>query len=168
MNEIRVLVRNAREIQKGFVEAKTLSQKWGRQELVRGGKRVVRVFKKEWLSGPPGITGGQFKKGKHVFTFPRFGRVDDVAVGLSRILRVHEEGATIKAKTADALYLSKKSRSRGGNAEIFAKVQQVRIPARTRFRFLVRSMAPDIAVRVARANMRAIEHTMKVTLQKVV
>jgi hypothetical protein len=163
---ITLAVKNAGALAEGFTKSQALSQKWGRQELLRGGKRVVRLFKKEWLSGAPGIKGGQFKKGKHVFFFPRFGAVDDVAVGISRILRVHEEGAEIKARSG-FLYLTKKT-GIAGKGTIVAKVRRVKIPARTHFRILVRGLAPDIAVRVGKANMRAIEHTMKLTLAKVV
>jgi hypothetical protein len=164
MNTFKLIVKNAREVQAGFALAQTNSKKWTRSALSRGGKRIIRAFKKAWLSGPPGIEGGQFKKGKHAFSYPRFGAVDDVTVGISRILRVHEEGATIKAKT-DALYLSKKAGP--GIRTIFAMVQEVRIPQRTQFRLLVENMAPDVAKRVGEANVRAIEQAMKGTMQRV-
>jgi len=166
MNTFSIIVKNAREIQTGFTLAQSNSKKWTRSELSRGGKRIIKRFKQTWLSGPPGIEGGQFKKGKHAFSFARFGAVDDVTVGISRILRVHEEGATIVPKSAPALYLSEKTGT-AGKGNIFAVVKRVRIPGRTQFRLLVSSMVPDIALRVGQANVRAIEQAMKATMQRV-
>jgi hypothetical protein len=163
---ITVAVLNAKEMAKGFTLATVLSQRYERSELTRGGKRVVKAFKKTYLSGSPGIKGGQFKKGKHVFSFPRFGKIDDVAVGISRILRTHEEGATIPAH-GTALYLSEKT-GIAGKGKIFAVVPKVKIPARTRFRLMVREMAPDIAAKVGHANVRGIQHAMDQTLGKTI
>jgi hypothetical protein len=167
MASVSLVVLNAKELVKGFELSKVLSQRYGRSELSRGGKRVVKQFKMTNLSGPPGIKGGQFKKGKHVFSFPRFGTVDDVTVGISRILRVHEEGATIEPKKAKALFLSQKT-GISGKGTIFARMPRVRIPARTHFRLLVAQMAPEIAQKFGAAQVRGIEAAMKQTIGKVV
>lgn len=159
---------NGLEMKKGLDLSQILSKRYGRTELARGGKRIIRQFKKRYLSGPPGIKGGQFKKGKHAFSFPTFRtRVDDVTVGLSRILRVHEEGGEIKAKSqAKGLFLSKKT-GVSGEGEIQAVAKSVKIPKRTKFVMLTRAMSKDIAERVAQANARGVTHAMEKTMNRI-
>lgn len=168
MDSYRVLLINALEMRKGLTLAQVLSKRYGRTELARGGKRIIKQFKKQFLSGPPGIKGGQFVKGKHAFSFPTFRSAsDDVTVGISRILRVHEEGATIEPHNgAKYLYLSKKT-GIGGKGEIFAAVKRVKIPKRTRFVDLTRAMTPEIADKVAKANMRGVAHALEKTMHKI-
>lgn len=162
-----IIVKNGAEIARGFTIAGKLSQRWGRSELGRGGKRVVREFKRQYLSGSPGINGGQFKKGKHVFSWVNFGdKADDVTVGLSRILRTHEEGAVIHPLHAPALVLSVKNGARG-TGKVFAVVDEVRLPARTGFRVLIREMAPSIGEKVAAAHARAVAEAMRQTVKRV-
>jgi hypothetical protein len=154
-------------MRKGFTLAQVLSKRYGRTELARGGKRIIRQFKKRYLSGAPGIKGGQFAKGKHAFSFPTFRTAaDDVTVGLSRILRVHEEGATIEAHGAKGLFLSKKT-GIGGEGDIFAVVKRVKIPKRTRFVDLTRSMTPEIAEKVGKAEARGVAHALEKTMKKI-
>lgn len=164
---VSILVGNAKEMREGFALAQKNSVKWTRSALARGGRKVVARFKREDLSGAPGIDGGQFKKGRHVFSFVNFGSRDDVTVGISRILRTHEEGATIVARNAPALYLSEKTGTRG-EGHVFAVTRSVTIPPRTGFRLLVREMAPEIADKVAATNVRAIEDAMRVSLRKTI
>jgi hypothetical protein len=163
-----VLLINAIEMKKGLSLAQILSKRYGRTELSRGGKRIIRQFKKRYLSGPPGIKGGQFKRGKHAFSFPTFRTgVDDVTVGLSRILRVHEEGAEIKAKSqAKGLFISKKT-GVSGAGQVLAVAKSVKIPKRTKFVMLTRAMSKDIAERVAQANARGVTHAMEQTMNRI-
>jgi hypothetical protein len=168
MNSYRMILVNGAAMKQGLELAPMLSKRYGRTELSRGGKRIIRQFKKRYLSGPPGIAGGQFKKGKHAFSFPTFRTGnDDVTVGLSRILRVHEEGAEIKAaRQKKGLFISEKT-GVSGAGNVLAVVKSVKIPRRTKFVLLTRAMTPEIAERVAKAQARGVSHAMEKTMKRI-
>lgn len=157
---------NINELTAAFRKAPALVARNVRGELGRFAKRVRRKVIRERLNGPPGISGGQFKRGKHVQGFVTGSDLASLkAVNkISRILRVHEEGGTITAKGGGWLYLSRKNRKKGQGA-IFAKVKQVVIPARLGFEAVWRRELPDglrrIDAGIQRAMREAIEKELK-------
>src|SRR5262245_15808933 len=166
------------EFVKGLERSKKLSIRFMRGEFKRGGKRVVKAFKQQQLSGPPGIEGGQLKKGKSVRSHV-YG--DDpsnigVQVGISRLLDVHELGMTIRAKGGGKLLLRKRSKgtrklfTRGSKeqGEIIAVTDQVVIPKRLHFKELAKSMAPEIQKKAAQAAVRGTEVAMQESTKRVV
>jgi hypothetical protein len=162
----------------GLERANILQIRFMRGALKRGGNQIRRAFIKTQLNGPPGIKGGELKKGKNVF--PRvYGDHPDnigVQVGISRILHVHEVGLTIHSKGGGPLYLQKRSKEqrilfqKGSkkSSTIFAVTNQVVIPARLHFRKLAQSMGPAIVLRAASEARRATELVLTAALKTVV
>lgn len=152
---------NVEELQRAFAFAPQLVQRNVKSELGRFAKRVRRKVIRERLSGPPGINGGQFKRGKHVQGFVTGGDLASLkAVNkISRILRVHEEGGVITAKGGGFLFLSRKTRVKG-KGHIFARVKQVVIPARLGFERLWRREIPDGLQKVEAAVERAMKEAV--------
>lgn len=159
---------NFAELSRALELAPGLVQRNVKTELFRFARRVRRKVIRERMSGPPGINGGQFKKGKHVQGFVTGNDLASLkAVNkISRILRVHEEGATITAKAGGFLYLSKKNRVKG-QGKIFARVKQVVIPARLGFEQLWRRELPDGLQRVANGVDRAMKEAVDRQLKAV-
>ncbi|WP_447979082.1 hypothetical protein [Candidatus Nitrospira bockiana] len=147
---------NLPEFVEGIAEGHKLQLSFQRGELKRGGKRVRRQFIRESLSGRPGIKGGAFKKGKQIFSFVKGASASDLAVhvGISRAIRVHEEGYTFKPLHGDRLYIRAAAKG-GGKGEIVATAAQVTIPKRTRFRAVAKELAPAILEKTAQAGLRA-------------
>ena len=178
-DEIRVTAVNFDVVQEGFRIAPDRAAKFARQELDRFAKRVrKRVI--QGMSGRKALVtrstksgfqflssvrkspndplyGGQFKKGGHIKA--RAGGTDlnslYAVTSISRILRVHEEGATITPKQAGFLFLSRKSGTAGGG-HIFARVKSVTIPPRLGFEKKWNEMVPDGTKRVESAINRAV------------
>lgn len=157
---------NFAELSRALELAPGLVQRNVKTEMTRFARRVRRKVIRERMNGAPGINGGQFKKGKHVQAFVTGNDLASLkAVNkISRILRVHEEGATITAKDGGFLFLSKKNRVKG-QGKIVARVKQVVIPARLGFEQLWRREVPDglkrIDAGVQRAMKEALDRQMK-------
>ena len=178
-DEIRVIAVNFDVVQEGLRLAPDRAAKFAKQELGRFAKRVRRrviqgmsgkksVVARNTKSGfqflssarkspSEALFGGQFKKGGHIQA--RAGGTDlnnlYGVTKISRILRVHEEGATITAKGAGFLFLSRKTGSAGGG-KIFARVKSVTIPPRLGFEKTWNAMVPDGIKRVESGINRAV------------
>lgn len=159
---------NLDELRRAFAKAPGLVARNVRGELGRFAKRVRRKVIRERMNGAPGISGGQFKRGKHVQGFVTGNDLASLkAVSkISRILRVHEEGGTIRARGGGWLYLSRKNRKKGQGA-IFARVKQVVIPARLGFEALWRRELPDGIRRVEAGMQRAMREAIQKELKAV-
>lgn len=170
--EIAVQDINFRELERALKMAPMLVARNVKGEMLRFARRVRRKTIRERMSGPPGINGGQFKKGKHINA-----RVigNDLASlkainSLSRILRVHEEGAIIMPRAGEWLYLSKKTAASkkksyfGPNEKsthtIFARVKRVIIPARLGHETIWRRELPDGIERINAGVERAMKEAI--------
>jgi len=112
------------------------------------------------LSGSPGIKGGPWRKGKQVFSFVTGSSNDtadqlDVAVGINKAIRVHEEGHTFHPVKGNWIYIRKNKHGRG-TGQIVARVKQVVIPKRTHFVDLSKEMAPGVLEKVGAAGVRGV------------
>lgn len=160
---------NFREVQEAFEATPSLAGRYIKQVMFRFSRRVARRTKKEYLSGPPGISGGPWARlsDRNVRGFT----VGNDLAGLkavtkaSRILRTHIEGAVILPKQAGMLYLSRKTGVKG-KGTVFARVRSVTIPARVPFEQLWREEIPrageEIHDAAHRAAHQALEQRMKV------
>ena len=170
-------------VQEGFRIAPARAYKFARQELDRFAKRVRKrviqgmsgrksVVMRRTKSGAQFLSsarkapseplyGGQFKKGGHIQGRAVGTDITNLyaVTSISRILRVHEEGATITAKGAGFLFLSRKSGKAGGG-HIFARVKSVTIPPRLHFEKTWNAMVPDGAKRVEVAIHRAVTEAL--------
>jgi hypothetical protein len=165
------------EFIKGVERAKILQIRFMRGAFKRGGKQVRKAFIRDQLSGPPGIKGGELKKGKNVFSRVYGDSPDNIGVevGISRILHVHEKGMIIRPKAGEKLYLQargsgKRVRFQKGSKEdssIIAVVPQVVIPSRLRFRKQARYMGPAIVLKAAQEAKRASELALSAALKSV-
>lgn len=165
------------EFIQGTQRAKILTVRFMRGAFKRGGMQVRRRFIREQLSGPPGIRGGQLKKGKNVFAHVYGDHPDNIGVkvGISRILHVHEKGMTIRSSGGGPLYLQQRSKGQRipfqkGSKEsstVIAVVSQVVIPSRLRFRQLVQSMGPAIVLKAASEARRATSVAISTSLKAV-
>lgn len=157
---------NFDELKRAFETAPSLVQRNVKSELFRFARRVRKKTIRERMNGPPGIDGGQFKRGKHVqgFTTGRDLANLKAVNKISRKLRVHEDGGTITAKGGGWLFLSRKNRSKG-KGKIFARVKQVVIKARLGFQKMWNREVPDgvkkIGNGVERAMRESIDKQMK-------
>jgi len=126
---------NFEELQQALAEAPVETARYVKTPLFRFARRVAKRIKVESLSGRPGIDGGPWKrvKDKNVQGFSTGSDLGSLkAVNkVSRILRTHVEGATITAKGAGFLFLSRKN-GKAGTGKVFARVKSVRIPARVK------------------------------------
>jgi hypothetical protein len=145
------------ELKATIVDAQKLKVQFMRSEFKRGGNRVRREFIRRDLSGRPGIEGGPWRKGKHVFSYVVGRSQDDVGVmvGINKALRVHEEGHTFHPVKGQYLYLRSNKHGRG-TGTIMARVKQVTIPKRTHFVDLTREMAPSIVQKAGEAGYRGV------------
>ena len=159
----------AKELAEGFRDSQKTKVRFMRSEAKRGGQRVRKVFIRKDLSGRPGIEGGQFKKGKQVFTFVSGRDGEDISanIGISKGLRTHEEGFTFRPRRGEYLYIRAHKTGRG-TGQIVAKVKQVTIPKRTHLRVRVKEMAPEVAQKIAEAGARGVEVSVKRSLERVV
>jgi hypothetical protein len=159
MNDLKFLVSGIREFEHAVDEAQKKKLTFMRSELKRGGVRIRREFIRRDLSGPPGIKGGGFKKGKQVFSSVT-GEAKDlgVRVGISRALRIHEEGFTFRPVKGVWLFIRTGTR---GKKQIVARAKQIFIPKRTNFRGVVKEQAPAVLEKVAAAGVRAVEVTIQ-------
>lgn len=162
-------VLGAKELAQGFRDGQKTKLRFMRSEAKRGGQRVRKAFIRKDLSGRPGIEGGQFKKGKQVFTFVSGKEGEDISanIGISKGLRTHEEGFTFRPRRGEWLFIRAHKAGRG-TGEIVAKVKQVTIPKRTHLRVRVKEMAPEVAQKIAEAGARGVEVSVKRSLERVV
>lgn len=136
---------NFTELQQAFAEAPWHTTRFVKGAFLRFARRVRRSTIQQ-MTGAKGkgplakgageaLFGGQFKRGKHVKGFVVGADLSSLkAVSkISRILRVHEEGATITPKAAGMLFLSRKTGGLSGG-KIFSRVKSVTIPPRLHFK----------------------------------
>lgn len=126
---------NFEELKQALADAPVETARYVKTPLFRFARRVAKRIKVESLSGRPGIDGGPWKriKDKNVQGFSTGSDLGSLkAVNkVSRIVRTHVEGATITAKGAGFLFLSRKN-GKAGTGNVFARVKSVRIPARVK------------------------------------
>mgnify|MGYP001565905926 CR=1 FL=1 len=144
MDNVTVTAVNFDKAEKALNAASNISARFVKTALNRFAKRVAKQVKVQGLSGRPGINGGPWRriKDKNVRGFVAGKDLSDLqAVNkVSRVLRTHVEGATITAKAAGFLYLSRKSGKSAG--KVFARVRSVTIPARVPFESVWRKELP--------------------------
>lgn len=162
---------NFEELRQALSEAPELTAKFVKGEMFRFARRVRRRTIQQ-MTGAKGrgpqskspadkLYGGQFKRGKHVNAFSAgtdLGSLKAVTK-ISRILRIHEEGATITPKAGGFLFLSRKTRI-AGKGSIFARVKSVTIPARLGFQKAWNAELPDGEQRIHGAMDRAMRVAM--------
>ena len=165
---LNIIVTGVKEFAQGIEDAQKAKVRFMRSEMKRGGNRIRRQFIRTDLSGLPGIKGGVFRTGKHVFSFIKAEDTTDepmLFIGINRALRVHEEGHTFTPTKGEWLFLRKGKR---GHKEVFAKVKRVVIPKRTHFRDTVTSMAPDEMEKAAKEGARGIELAIQRRMDRVI
>lgn len=147
----------------GIGEAPKVQLKFMREELKRGLKRVKKLFIRTQLSGPPGIKLGTHAK-KNVRSHASGTTLSNLSgfIAGSRLVHVHEKGMVITPKGGELLYLIDKKKDR-----VMGTARKVVIPARLRFRQLVRNETPEMLKKVAQEGMRATEVTLRKSLEKV-
>lgn len=153
---------NFDELKRAFAQAPRLVHRNIKTEFTRFAKRVRRKTIRERLNGPPGIHGGQFKRGKHVqgFTVGRDLANLKAVNKISRVLRVHEEGHTFHPTGGrEWIYLSRKTRQKGKGL-IFARVKQVVIKPRLGFEKVWRREVPEGLQKVGNGVERAMRQAM--------
>lgn len=99
---VRVQTINVDEVAEAMRVAPELATKFLRQEMSRATARVRKRFMKDRLSGPPGITGGEWKR-QHKRHIKFWTAGTDLAslqsgIRISRFLALHEFGGTITAR----------------------------------------------------------------------
>jgi len=165
---ISAILVNGKEFVEGLNNADKLSLRYMRTEMKRGAQRIRKLFIKEQLSGAPGIKAGKLAKGKNIWTYVQGETHKSLAgkIGISRILHTHEKGITIKAKGKAGLLFLREKKLGKGKGEISAVVPQVVIPARLKFRQLVRSRALPELKKVAEAGLRGTEQALQKALKR--
>lgn len=157
MARITVTAINFDKAEQALKDASNISARFVKTALQRFAKRVAKRTKVDYLSGRPGIVGGPWRriKDKNVSGFVAGKDLSDLrAVNkVSRVLRTHVEGATITAKGAGFLFLSRKSGTSA--SKVFARVRSVTIPARVPFESVWRKELPGGVEAVRAALHRA-------------
>lgn len=159
---------NGKEFLEGLKNADKLSLRYMRTEMKRGAQRIRKLFIKEQLQGPPGIKAGPLAKGKNIWTYVQGDTHKTLAgkIGISRILHTHEKGITIRAKGKAGLLFLREKKLGKGKGDITAVVPQVVIPARLKFRQLVRNRAIPELKKVAAAGLRGTEQALQKALKR--
>lgn len=154
---------NFEELRQALADAPVETAKYVKTPLFRFARRVAKRIKVESLSGRPGIEGGPWRriKDKNVQGFSTGSDLSSLkAVNkVSRILRTHVEGATITAKGAGFLFLSRKNGKAGGGS-VFARVRSVRIPARVKVLEPWQQEVPKAGEQISDAMHRAMQVVM--------
>lgn len=179
---IKIATINFDVVQEGFRLAPERAYQFAHQEMDRfamrvrkkviqgmsGRKSVVTRSTKygiQVLSSPKSpsdrLHGGQFKQGGHIKAYAVGSDLSSLraVTSISRILRVHEEGATITPRKAAFLFLSRKT-STPGKGKVFARVMSVRIPPRLNFEKTWKALLPDGAKKVEAAVGRAVREAL--------
>lgn len=135
---VSITLEGAENLKRGFRHAPGLTNTFVKQVFARGWKRWRRPFKATQLRGRPGIHAPTMAKlkDKNVTGFVT-GRFEELAVffKISRFLRWHTEGATI--------------RKRGGRGTFH-------LPARLQFKSTVAAELPQITRETGDAALRAV------------
>lgn len=154
---------NFEELRQALADAPVETARYVKTPLFRFARRVAKRIKVESLSGRPGIEGGPWKriKDKNVQGFTAGSDLGSLkAVNkVSRILRTHVEGATITAKGAGFLFLSRKNGKAGGGS-VFARVRSVTIPARVKVLEPWQQEVPKAGEQISDAMHRAMQVVM--------
>lgn len=185
---IKVLTINFDVVQEGFRLAPDRTYKFAKQEMdrfaLRVRKKVIQgmngrksVFTRTTKHGvqvlssakSPGdrLYGGQFKEGGHIKAYAKGTDLASLRAvnSISRILRVHEEGATITPKKAGFLFLSRKAA--GGQGMMFARVKSVHIPPRLNFDRTWNQLVPDGINKIEKAVGRAVREAITLRMQAI-
>lgn len=89
-------------VQQAFRDAPDLAAKYLKTEMLRATARVRKRFMAQRLNGPPGITGGAWRKQhkRHIKFWTAGNSLESLQSGirLSRFLALHETGGIITAK----------------------------------------------------------------------
>jgi len=173
---------NFDELQQAFAAAPVTTTRFVKGAMGRFSRRVRRRTIQQMtgskgvgpLSKPAGaaLFGGQFKRGGHVKGFLTGADLSSLksVSKISRILRVHEEGATITPTQAGMLFLSKKN-GKLGAGKVFARVKSVTIPPRLHFTQAWANEIPrgekEVLAAAHRALRLSMEQRMKVISQYV-
>ena len=169
---ISMAIVNWPDFAKGLVDADKRSLQFMRQELSRSLKRLRKRFINEQLKGPPGIKAtGRLSKGKNVFTYVKGSTHKDLEgfIGISRLLNIHEKGATIVPRqTGERLYIKRRGKGAPMGGTIVATAKQIVIPKRLHFQTLVATESPAILVRVGQAGERGVQVALTQALKKTV
>lgn len=162
---------NINEVRRAMAIAPHAAGKFAKTALVRFARRVAKRVKKESLSGRPGIQGGPWARAKdrNIQGLTKGTELRDLQgiVRVSRILRTHVEGATIKASSG-LLTLHTKTGIKG-KGTVLAQVPSVRIPKRVRvvepWEQELPRVAKDVHAALARAMKAALDKQMKPLLR---
>ncbi len=126
-----------------------------KQEMVRFGLRFRKRMKNERMHGRPGINAPRFSriKDKNLSSWTKGNSISSLTTSarITRILKVHEEGATIVPKKGEYLII------RGKDGKIFARARRVVVPARLGFMSMWREVVPDEKERIKAAMQRAMQ-----------
>lgn len=167
--EVSVQAVNLVELGQAMRDAPKETLTFLKQDFSRFGARFIKKFKRERLSGPPGIKGGPWARArdKNARAFASTSGPGEplenlrVVAKLSRLLRPHETGATITPKKGQYLYLSKKT-GKAGQGKIFARVTAVKIPARLGFVEMFKAeSARDLVPRIPATLQRVFKMVFK-------
>ena len=163
MDQLRVSGGQLRQLQKAFVVAPDLTNRFVRQELTRGGRRIVKAMKKEWLSGGKGINAPQMRKAKdkNIRSFVEGKTLTNMALNIkgSKFIRTHVLGATIRPRRLQRLFL-RENKTRGGGGTIVATAEHIIIRPRIDFEGSVQRQLPALVEKLAIAASRALKKAM--------
>ena len=99
---IKIETFNFDAVQQAFREAPDLAARYLKSEMLRATARVRKRFMAQRLSGPPGITGGEWRRQhkRHIKFWTAGSSLESLQSGirLSRFLTLHETGGTLTAK----------------------------------------------------------------------
>ena len=168
---VKMVIANWPYFAKGLVAADKRALQFMRREMKRGANRIRKLFISEQLRGRPGIKAGKLAKGKNVWTHVQGDTTKNItgSIGISRILRIHEFGATISGRRRpDKMLYLRANKAGKGAGKIIAVVPTVVIPARLRFRELVARESPKVLAKVAAEGERAVALELSGALKKTV
>jgi hypothetical protein len=162
---VKMTIANWPAMLKGLFDANKKSLQFMRTAMKRGANQIKKKFITEQLHGAPGIKAGKLAKGKNVRTYVKGDTHKNLygEVAISRLLHIHEKGATIPG--SPLLFLRRNKHGKG-TGEIFATAKEVKIPARLKFRALVAREAPRVLLKVAEEGSRGIQVAITNALKK--
>jgi|COG998Drversion2_1049125.scaffolds.fasta_scaffold220615_2 hypothetical protein len=151
------------QFRKALLVAPDLTNRFVRQEMTRGGRRIVKAMKKEWLSGGKGINAPQMRKvkDKNIRSFVEGKTLSNLALNIkgSKFIRTHVLGATIRPRRFQRLFL-RENKTRGGGGTIVATAEQIIIRPRIDFQGSVEKQLPALLDKLLIAASRAVKKAM--------
>lgn len=146
-----------------------------KQEMVRFGVRFRRTMKKEHMTGRPGIDAPKLSRlsDKNLTAWAKGNSLSNIATTgrITRILKVHEEGALIAPNTM--MFLTSRSKAKWtatmkSDRIVIGKAMSVRIPPRLGFLRTWREMIPDELGRIQAAQARALKAAGEQAVKQVI